>query len=194
VRTFLLIPFLLAACGGDDHGSPVCEELGTVCHDVEDPMGVECHELGHAEDEAVCVAMRDECLAHCWAALDAGPPPDGGGPDGPPAPPDGGGSDAATSLMHQYTLGSGDNVETTLDLASGTSVDFSISASGTIDWNAHSHFGTTMVLAEGTGMTAMDSFTAAMAGEHYLFLDNPSKAEVTVDVTLTLDGEGTVTF
>jgi hypothetical protein len=33
-----------------------------------------------------------------------------------------------------------------------------------------------------------------MAGEHYLFLDNPSKAEVTVDVTLTLDGEGTVTI
>ncbi|HEX2880494.1 MAG TPA: hypothetical protein VHO25_13265 [Polyangiaceae bacterium] len=79
---------------GGDAGHPasaVCEEIGHLCHDFDtgdSGLGHECHEVGHAGDEAACLAIQADCLALCGgdgghhgdgghvdAALDAG---DGG--------------------------------------------------------------------------------------------------------------------
>jgi hypothetical protein len=50
------------------HASVVCEELGHLCHDFDNGdsgLGHECHEVGHAGDEAACLAIQGDCLALC---------------------------------------------------------------------------------------------------------------------------------
>jgi spore coat protein A len=42
-----------------------CGQLASYCHADETPLGVACHDLGHAGDEAACQAQHDECLAQC---------------------------------------------------------------------------------------------------------------------------------
>lgn len=56
--------------GGDagHHASAVCEEIGHLCHDFDNGdsgLGHECHEVGHAGDEAACLAIQDDCVALC---------------------------------------------------------------------------------------------------------------------------------
>lgn len=53
-----------------DGGS--CAELASRCHPVSTPLGKECHELGHAGDEARCGPRSAECLAECPVGYDAG--------------------------------------------------------------------------------------------------------------------------
>ncbi len=55
---------------GDDHhgeGSAMCEEMGHLCHDLDDGEGLahECHEVGHAGDADECAEIYDECIALC---------------------------------------------------------------------------------------------------------------------------------
>jgi hypothetical protein len=61
--------------GGDaGEGHSHCEELGHLCHDLDDGgsnLAHECHETGHAGDEAACEAIFDQCVALCSPA-DAG--------------------------------------------------------------------------------------------------------------------------
>lgn len=70
--------------GGDagHHASAVCEEIGHLCHDFDtgdSGLGHECHEVGHAGDEAACLAIQDDCLALCGG--DAGHHEDAGHSD-----------------------------------------------------------------------------------------------------------------
>lgn len=52
---------------GHDEPSERCHELGHLCHDLDDGEGLahECHEAGHAGDEAACVEIYDACIALC---------------------------------------------------------------------------------------------------------------------------------
>jgi hypothetical protein len=57
----------------DDHGgeaSPMCEELGEVCHEPGETneMAQECHVIGHDGDAAACEMAYDECIAFCTGA------------------------------------------------------------------------------------------------------------------------------
>lgn len=56
-----------SSTGADDSSQASCEELGSVCHDVADAMGVMCHDIGHAGDEAACAKVWVECIEHCTA-------------------------------------------------------------------------------------------------------------------------------
>jgi hypothetical protein len=42
-----------------------CEALAKQCHGVKTPLGDECHDLGHAGDDAKCGPRKAECLAGC---------------------------------------------------------------------------------------------------------------------------------
>jgi hypothetical protein len=44
--------------------------LGHICHDVEDEGGplADCHDLGHENDGAKCIAEYDSCRTACIAA------------------------------------------------------------------------------------------------------------------------------
>jgi hypothetical protein len=62
--------------GAGGAGTAACKEIGSLCHDAEsDPLGAECHELGHTGDGTVCLERYDECIDFCTEYL-AGP---GGG-------------------------------------------------------------------------------------------------------------------
>lgn len=69
----------LAACpsvadaGSADASLPasLCAEIGALCHAATTPAGVACHELGHADDPAMCSARHDACVAEC-SPRDAG--------------------------------------------------------------------------------------------------------------------------
>lgn len=57
-----------------------CDLLASRCHDVSTALGAECHDLGHAGDDAKCGPRRSECLAECpeGAGKDASAPVDAG--------------------------------------------------------------------------------------------------------------------
>jgi hypothetical protein len=74
---FLLGSFVVVACSSSDSedidpkGS--CSALASACHGVPGDLAAECHELGHAGDDATCAPRKAECLAACPAsAHDAG--------------------------------------------------------------------------------------------------------------------------
>ena len=58
---------------GDPHERPdgsvsVCREIANRCHELDPEDGgpiSQCHDLGHAGNEALCEERRDECLALC---------------------------------------------------------------------------------------------------------------------------------
>jgi hypothetical protein len=68
-RTLIIAALVAAATGcghgHDDDDTPVCDNLGEVCHDSTTEMGMACHDLGHDGDEEACVAMEEACLAEC---------------------------------------------------------------------------------------------------------------------------------
>lgn len=63
--------------GGSHHGdggvSEVCRAISSACHAVDPGSGPihECHDVGHAGDDATCREREAECLALC-AAVDGG--------------------------------------------------------------------------------------------------------------------------
>ncbi len=59
-----------AEVGASDAGLSACNRIITKCHDVDPGSGPlhDCHELGHATDEAQCEPKVDECVALCEAA------------------------------------------------------------------------------------------------------------------------------
>jgi spore coat protein A, manganese oxidase len=48
----------------EDYAS-YCSQLASACHTSSSALGVACHDLGHAQDEAACEAQHVECLAEC---------------------------------------------------------------------------------------------------------------------------------
>jgi len=48
----------------EDYAS-YCGQLASACHSDPSELGVECHDLGHAGDEAACEARHVECLGRC---------------------------------------------------------------------------------------------------------------------------------
>ncbi|HTV18515.1 MAG TPA: carbohydrate-binding protein [Polyangiaceae bacterium] len=48
----------------EDYAS-YCGQLASACHGDTTELGVECHDLGHAGDEAACEARQLECLGRC---------------------------------------------------------------------------------------------------------------------------------
>ncbi len=47
-------------------GTAACEELGEICHPADaDPMGAECHDIGHTGDGPACLEAYDDCIAFC---------------------------------------------------------------------------------------------------------------------------------
>lgn len=59
-----------SACSDDSNPaapdySGSCDVLASQCHGGASPLAVECHDLGHAGDDAKCGPRRDECLAAC---------------------------------------------------------------------------------------------------------------------------------
>ncbi len=58
----------IVACSSDDPKTDhtgACAALASRCHGVGTPLADECHDLGHAGDDARCGPRRDECLAAC---------------------------------------------------------------------------------------------------------------------------------
>lgn len=57
-------------------GDLACEQMGDLCHDADHGTGLEnlCHETGHSENPAWCLAIYDECQTVCdgLAQSDAG--------------------------------------------------------------------------------------------------------------------------
>jgi hypothetical protein len=50
----------------------VCQDIVDVCHEAEEngvEGAAECHETGHAGDEAACEADHDACIATCTAVM-----------------------------------------------------------------------------------------------------------------------------
>jgi hypothetical protein len=96
----------IAFCTAQDDGSggaPAetkdahCAALGELCHVVDDKTGPlhECHEVGHLNNAANCLAAFDECATLCLAAREALPPHTEGGAGGASA---GGASAGGASL------------------------------------------------------------------------------------------------
>lgn len=49
-------------------GATKCALLASECHHADHgdgAMGQQCHEIGHEQDEAACIARFDECIAFC---------------------------------------------------------------------------------------------------------------------------------
>jgi spore coat protein A len=42
-----------------------CGQLASYCHEDSTPLGVECHDLGHAGNESACQARHFECMSEC---------------------------------------------------------------------------------------------------------------------------------
>lgn len=51
--------------GGHLDYASYCGQLARYCHGNGSPLGVACHDIGHAGDEAACQIRHDECLAEC---------------------------------------------------------------------------------------------------------------------------------
>lgn len=94
LASLLLLPTALAmvavACSDDESPAPgpdaaagsstggangsaepaVCEVLGTLCHDADSGPGKvgECHDVGHAADEAACRSEFSSCISACVAS------------------------------------------------------------------------------------------------------------------------------
>ncbi len=94
---------VFAACGSSSSDPPdvagSCRAIAGACHRYDQGGGLahECHELGHAGDDAACGPKKDECLAACppvEAGADAGQDgssaSDGGADGGPSADADAG--------------------------------------------------------------------------------------------------------
>jgi hypothetical protein len=92
----LWLAALAVACstsnsGGEDQTKGACQALASGCHSASKGGGLaaECHDLGHAGDDAACFAKKSSCLAACpevgptdSGASDASAPSDGGAGDG----------------------------------------------------------------------------------------------------------------
>jgi uncharacterized repeat protein (TIGR04052 family) len=57
--------------GSAGSGTDYCANIGHACHNVDPGTGPvhDCHELGHAGDQGVCQAQRQNCIQLCGAAL-----------------------------------------------------------------------------------------------------------------------------
>lgn len=51
--------------GADDSSEASCRVIGAGCHDATTPLGVECHDVGHNGDEAVCAEAWVQCKREC---------------------------------------------------------------------------------------------------------------------------------
>jgi hypothetical protein len=93
VSGVVLLVGLAFACSNIDspeaQASGACQAIASACHSWGRNGGVaeECHDLGHAGDEAACAAKKSGCVAACPAT----PPGDGGGAV------DGGASDGSST-------------------------------------------------------------------------------------------------
>jgi len=100
-----------SVAGSDAGGAPAvvaeCAALGRICHAVDDVDGPlhECHELGHANDLAVCLESFASCIAACRAATPAGEGGAGGGGSGGAPAEAGAGGGAAASPYCEALIG-----------------------------------------------------------------------------------------
>jgi hypothetical protein len=55
------------------HSFPMtaCGQLQELCHDSTSPVGVNCHTVGHAGDEAICLSQHSLCLSACQGGAHA---------------------------------------------------------------------------------------------------------------------------
>jgi hypothetical protein len=73
-----------AGAPGPAPGSPLCEFIGSYCHEVDDVDGPlhACHELGHGGDAEACAAQAESCITMCAAAREGLGGAGGGGGSG----------------------------------------------------------------------------------------------------------------
>jgi hypothetical protein len=75
MRPFFALSVFLAACAHNhsDELHEVCAEIVETCHEAEevseDPAIVDCHDVGHDNDEATCTEQSEACLTLCEGAL-----------------------------------------------------------------------------------------------------------------------------
>lgn len=65
----LVLAAALLGCGDHDHDvtDPTCQRIESACASARNPAQMNCHDLAHGNNAAMCSARLNECLATCGA-------------------------------------------------------------------------------------------------------------------------------